>query len=50
MEVLGGSGFSSTFKITSEVGGETKTYFVKMGGADSKTMFAGKSPWPRDSS
>lgn len=42
MEVLGGSGFSSTYKITSDVNGETKTYFVKTGGPDSKSMFAGK--------
>lgn len=45
MEVLGGSGFSSTYKITSEVDGETKTYFVKTGGPDSKSMFAGKFVW-----
>ncbi|KFY73117.1 hypothetical protein V499_06761 [Pseudogymnoascus sp. VKM F-103] len=42
MEVLGGSGFSSTYKITSKVDGETKTYFVKTGGPSSKTMFAGE--------
>lgn len=45
MEVHGGSGFSSTFKITSKVDGETKIYFVKTGGPDSKTMFAGKFIW-----
>lgn len=48
MEVLGGSGFSSTYKITSKVDGETKTYFVKTGGPGSKIMFAGKSPWLRE--
>ncbi|KFY07307.1 hypothetical protein V492_07263 [Pseudogymnoascus sp. VKM F-4246] len=42
MEVLGGSGFSSTYKVTSKVNGETKTYFVKTGGPDSKVMFAGE--------
>jgi protein-ribulosamine 3-kinase len=50
MEVLGGSGFSSTYKITSNVDGETKTYFVKTGGPSSKTMFAGKSPWLKEDS
>jgi protein-ribulosamine 3-kinase len=43
MEVLGGSGFSSTYKITCKVDGETKAYFVKTGGPDTKSMFAGKS-------
>ncbi|KFY24000.1 hypothetical protein V493_05500 [Pseudogymnoascus sp. VKM F-4281 (FW-2241)] len=42
MEVLGGSGFSSTFKVTSKVDGETKTYFIKTGGPDTKSMFAGE--------
>lgn len=42
MEVVGGSGFSSTFKVTSEIDGVTKTYFVKTGGPDSKAMFAGQ--------
>lgn len=45
MEVHGDSGFSSTYKITSKVDGETKIYFVKTGGPDSKTMFAGKFIW-----
>lgn len=43
MEELGGSGFASTYKITSKANGETKTYFVKTGGPGSKAMFAGKS-------
>lgn len=45
MEELGGSGFASTYKITTNANGETKTYFVKTGGPDSKSMFAGKSVW-----
>lgn len=43
MEVLGGSGFSTTYKITCDVHGETKLYFVKTGGPESESMFAGES-------
>ena len=41
----GGSGFSSTFKLTSEDGdGLGKSFFVKIGkGKDSEIMFAGTS-------
>jgi protein-ribulosamine 3-kinase len=39
----GGSGFSSTAKLTSQVDGEERVYFVKMGsGKDAETMFAGE--------
>lgn len=39
----GGSGFSSTAKITSQVDGEEKHYFIKTGsGKDAETMFAGE--------
>lgn len=39
----GGSGFSSTAKITTQVDGEEKLYFVKTGtGKDAKVMFAGE--------
>jgi hypothetical protein len=39
----GGSGFSSTAKITTQVDGEEKLYFIKMGsGKDAETMFAGE--------
>lgn len=38
----GGSGFSSTFKLSSAVDGEEKNYFVKTGtGADAELMFKG---------
>jgi protein-ribulosamine 3-kinase len=38
----GGSGFASTFKLTSVVDGEAVTYFVKTGsGADAELMFRG---------
>lgn len=38
----GGSGFASTFKLSSSVDGKEKNYFVKTGsGADSKIMFRG---------
>jgi hypothetical protein len=43
MEVHGGSNFASTYKITCEVDGETKAYFVKTSSPDTKSMFAGKS-------
>lgn len=40
----GGSGFSSTYKLSSRGSdGEEKLYFVKTGGKKSETMFAGKS-------
>ena len=39
----GGSGFASTFKLSSEVDGKVKNYFVKTGtGPDSEVMFKGK--------
>jgi protein-ribulosamine 3-kinase len=38
----GGSGFSSTFKITATVNGQKKLFFVKTGGPDSKVTFAGE--------
>lgn len=39
----GGSGFSSTAKITTKVDGEEKLYFVKTGsGKDAEIMFAGE--------
>jgi protein-ribulosamine 3-kinase len=38
----GGSGFSKTFKIETDVEhGEKKSYFVKMGGEESAIMFEG---------
>lgn len=38
----GGSGFSSTYKLTSKGSdGEEKLYFVKTGGVGSEVMFAG---------
>jgi protein-ribulosamine 3-kinase len=38
----GSSGFSSTAKITTQVDGEEKVYFVKTAsGRDAETMFAG---------
>lgn len=39
----GGSGFASTFKLSSTVDGETKNYFVKTGtGKDAELMFTGQ--------
>ncbi|KAI1449521.1 fructosamine kinase [Annulohypoxylon stygium] len=39
----GGSGFASTFKLSSTVDGKEKNYFVKTGtGADSELMFKGE--------
>ena len=39
----GGSGFSSTYKLSSRgSNGEEKLYFVKTGGKGSEAMFAGK--------
>lgn len=39
----GGSGFASTFKISSKVNGENKNFFVKTGtGPDSELMFKGE--------
>ena len=39
----GASGFSSTAKLTTQVDGEEKVYFVKSGeGKDAEIMFAGK--------
>lgn len=41
----GGSGFASTFKLSSTVDGKEKNYFVKTGtGADSELMFKGSYP------
>lgn len=41
----GGGGFSSTFKVSGIVNGETKTFFVKTGsGKDSDIMFQGLMP------
>jgi hypothetical protein len=38
----GGSGFASTFKISSTTDGKEKNYFVKTGsGSDSELMFKG---------
>lgn len=38
----GGSGFASTFKLSSTVDGKEKNYFVKTGtGSDSELMFKG---------
>jgi protein-ribulosamine 3-kinase len=40
----GGSGFASTFRLSSKVDGEDRNYFVKIGtGADSELMFKGKT-------
>lgn len=42
MHSHGGSGFASTFKITSEKDGSPVNYFVKTGtGDDAKVMFRG---------
>ena len=39
----GGSGFASTFKLSSTVDGKVKNYFVKTGsGKDAGVMFKGK--------
>ncbi len=39
----GGSGFASTFKLSSEVDGKEVNYFVKTGtGADAEIMFRGQ--------
>ena len=39
----GGSGFSSTAKLTTQVQGEEKLYFIKTGnGHDAEKMFAGE--------
>ncbi|KAG4216680.1 hypothetical protein PC116_g34839, partial [Phytophthora cactorum] len=39
----GGSGFASTFKLSSTVDGKEKNYFVKTGtGSDSELMFKGE--------
>ena len=44
----GGSGFASTFKLSSEVDGKMKNYFVKTGtGPESEVMFKGE-PAPSD--
>jgi hypothetical protein len=41
----GGSGFASTFKITSTIDGKQKYFFVKTGmGPDSAIMFTGILP------
>lgn len=41
----GGSGFASTFKLSTTVDGKPRHYFVKTGsGADAETMFKGKCP------
>lgn len=38
----GGSGFASTFKLSTTVNGEPMNYFVKTGsGSDSEVMFKG---------
>jgi protein-ribulosamine 3-kinase len=42
MRSHGGSGFSSTFKITAMIDGHEKLFFVKQGDPDSKAMFAGR--------
>ncbi len=42
MSSHGGSGFASTFKLSTTVDGQPKHYFVKTGsGADAETMFKG---------
>jgi hypothetical protein len=39
----GGSGFSSTAKLTTQIHGEEKIYFIKTGnGQDAETMFEGE--------
>lgn len=39
----GGSGFASTFKLSSEVDGKVRNFFVKTGtGPESKVMFQGE--------
>jgi protein-ribulosamine 3-kinase len=39
----GGSGFSSTAKLTTQIHREEKIYFIKTGnGQDAQTMFAGE--------
>jgi protein-ribulosamine 3-kinase len=44
----GGSGFSSTFKLSSTLNGQAVNYFVKTGaGKDAETMFRGENPSPR---
>lgn len=44
----GGSGFSSTFKLSSAVDGRPVNYFVKTGtGADAELMFRGSYRPPR---
>lgn len=44
----GGSGFSSTFKLSSTLNGEKVNYFVKTGtGKDAETMFKGSQPATR---
>ncbi|OAQ99422.1 hypothetical protein LLEC1_04998 [Akanthomyces lecanii] len=43
MSSHGGSGFASTFKLSTTVDGQPKHYFVKTGsGADAETMFKGE--------
>ncbi|TQV94781.1 fructosamine-3-kinase [Cordyceps javanica] len=43
MSPHGGSGFASTFKLSTVVGGRPRHYFVKTGsGADAETMFKGE--------
>jgi protein-ribulosamine 3-kinase len=43
MNSHGGSGFASTFKITSEKDGKPLNYFVKTGtGKEAEVMFRGK--------
>ncbi len=43
IESHGGSGFSTTAKITSKVNGEEQLYFIKTGtGKDAEVMFAGE--------
>lgn len=37
----GGSGFSQTLKLTTRKDGDSKEFFVKMGGKDSRAMFEG---------
>lgn len=43
MQSHGGSGFASTFKLSTTIDGQPKHYFVKTGtGADAEIMFQGK--------
>ncbi len=43
----GGSGFASTYKLSSIVDGKEKNYFVKMGtGPESEVMFKGQQSHP----